>query len=337
MLVPSAPAPTPAALLAHLERLLVPPVAPPVPIAALIPQWDADRAVAQFSPRGRRRYVDQLGDLLATLGPRATTAALTASGIARHKAAMATRGCGGATINNALSAIRAFCQWGVREGHLLSDPTQQIAWVKVADPRVVWLRDADVQALLDALVPQPGTARAQWHGRRVRRAVLLKLYAGLRISEAAALRWEAIDMDARELRVIGGKGGKNRVVPIPAPLMAELDAVPDAERAGPVLPTWAGGALTVKSLAHDYERWLPRRLADAGASVAHVAAHQLRRAYATRLKRAGVDLDTIRRLLGHTSLETTQRYLAGGPDDGAQAVARLPAPDSWIDGDSKTR
>lgn len=328
-------------LKAEQHSVTLPPPPPPT-IADLVPLWDTEREIDGYSRRGRERYVDHLGDLLCTLGTEATADQLTTPAIERHKAVMHNRGCEGGTINNGLTAIRSFCGWCVKHGHLASDPTQQVSWVKVADPDVVHLRDQDLAELFAALeIPADArlTDHQRFHWNRSRRVVTLMLYAGVRIAEATRLTWEQIDLIARELHVIHGKGGRNRNLPIPQPLLDELERVPETERRGPLFPQTArkGAAETdqpiplasEKCLAHIFERWLPRRLKAYGAELEHVASHQLRRAFATALKRRGVDLDTIRRLLGHKSLETTQRYLAGGPEDGEEAVALLPGPSEW--------
>jgi integrase len=108
-----------------------------------------------------------------------------------------------------------------------------------------------------------------------------------------------------------------------------------------------GRPLGSKSLAHLFERELANLLLrpnDDGSlripdeiSVAverrrrsstadRITSHQLRRFYATLLKRRGVDLETIRRRLGHRHLNTTQRYLDGGPDEDSDEIFedRLP-------------
>jgi site-specific recombinase XerD len=117
-----------------------------------------------------------------------------------------------------------------------------------------------------------------------------------------------------------GKGGKDRSVPLHAILLAELAAAP------PHRPNWAvagkadGSGMTVKSMAHIFERWLPER----GLAI---SAHQLRHSFATELLRKRADIREIQELLGHESLETTQRYLALDPERLRAAVELLP--DEW--------
>jgi integrase/recombinase XerD len=156
------------------------------------------------------------------------------------------------------------------------------------------LAEAQVRRLLDG-VRNP-----------VHRACLAVMYAcGLRVSEATTLEVTAIDRARRVLHVIG-KGNKERLVPLPQPILDDLGRV------------W---------LTHHNRRWLfPNRRGDAplsqpvlGRSFADAAAaagipprvatlHTLRHSYATRLMENGVDLRVVQILLGHARIATTAIY-----------------------------
>ena len=149
--------------------------------------------------------------------------------------------------------------------------------------------------------PEELTAAKHFTWCRNRRAIFLMLFAGLRISEAAALRWRDVDLEGRYLVVRDGKGGKDRSVPLHPILLAELNKAP-AHR-----PNWAvagkadGSCMTVKSMAHIFERWLPER----GLTI---SAHQLCHSFATELLRKRADIREIQELLGHNSSRTTEIY-----------------------------
>ncbi|MCH1426075.1 MAG: tyrosine-type recombinase/integrase, partial [Alphaproteobacteria bacterium] len=138
-------------------------------------------------------------------------------------------------------------------------------------------------------------------------AVLMLLYgAGLRISEALALR--RADAPLGDWLSVFGKGGKTREVPV---LRAAAEAVDDylavcpfdAGTAGPLFVSSRGAALGPRAVQ--------RLVEDLRASLdlpAHVTPHALRHAFATHLLGNGGDLRAIQELLGHASLSTTQRY-----------------------------
>lgn len=139
----------------------------------------------------------------------------------------------------------------------------------------------------------------------VHRACLSLVYAcGLRISEAMALEIGAIDRASLTLRIIG-KGNKERRVPLPQPMLAELGRVWRTHRNRRWLfPNRAG----TRPVTYDV---LARTLAAAARAAGitrRVTPHMLRHSYATRLIENGIDLRTVQILLGHQSIATTAVY-----------------------------
>jgi integrase/recombinase XerC len=123
-----------------------------------------------------------------------------------------------------------------------------------------------------------------------------------------------VDLQLGDARV-WGKGGKERVVPLPAAARGALEAYLRERRRPGLLgePLFAslrapGGA--VRRLAdRDVRRILARRARLAGVAD-RVHPHRLRHSYATHLLDMGAGLREIQELLGHASLSTTQRYTA---------------------------
>jgi len=144
------------------------------------------------------------------------------------------------------------------------------------------------------------------------RAILLTCYgAGLRISEAIALKPSDVDSQRMLLRVEHGKGGKDRYAMLSPCLLEILRAYFRALRpTGPWLfPSWrpqkhftAGAVQTACR-----EAWKRSRLGK------HVTPHSLRHAFATHLLEAGTDTRVIQALLGHSRIDTTARYTAVSP------------------------
>jgi integron integrase len=170
--------------------------------------------------------------------------------------------------------------------------------------------------------------------------------AGLRLQECLALRVKDIDFDRAVIGICGGKGGKDRLVMLPAPLYVRLKRqltnvhilwaedrargiagveVPYAlDRKYPrVAESWAwfwvfpAGTLTVDPRSgalrrpHQHPHALGRTLAAASrkASITkRVTAHTLRHSFATHLLESGVDIRRIQELLGHRDLGTTMIY-----------------------------
>lgn len=267
--------------------------------------------IAELRSHGLRarsiaRYGEHFDALAAHLGDDATIADLTGPAIARWQRQQADAGRAPATIAGALTVVRKLARFLLREGLIAADPTIHVRWPKRRQtaPRAL-SRDAVRRFWRAIAVPADIHGAELYKWRRNRRACLLMLCAGLRIAEVAALVWSDVDLELAQLTVRDGKGGKDRTLPLEKRLAASLAEVPIEKRLDDahVIDVERGrGFSSPKALAHIFERWLPRLGID-------ITAHQLRHTFATELLRNGVDLETIRQLLGHSSLETTQRYL----------------------------
>jgi site-specific recombinase XerD len=144
------------------------------------------------------------------------------------------------------------------------------------------------------------------------RAILLIGYgAGLRISEAIALKPSDIDSRRMLLRVEHGKGGKDRYAMLSPCLLEILRTYFRIFRPSPpwLFPSWRPhkhvSAGAVQTACH--EAWKRSGLGK------HVSPHTLRHAFATHLLESGVDTRVIQALLGHTRIDTTARYTAVSP------------------------
>lgn len=270
---------------------------------------------------GVRRYVDQAQRFIAFLGDGAEPEAITYRSVVHYRVFMMKRGCKGATIGNALTAVRSLAKWLVLEGLLDKDPTQGVKWPRREDPVVRALSNSDLSQLTSAIVvPEGLSTEEEFYWRRNRLVILLMLYTGLRISEASSLLWRDVYLDDRMLVVQRGKGGRRRELPIHPTLLEELRQVSVRRPSWPVVGSIEHQALTPKSMAHIFERWLPR-------FEVYITAHQLRRTFATQLLRRGATLRDIQLLLGHRSLKTTASYLGVSTQDLEDGLNLLPM--SW--------
>ena len=146
------------------------------------------------------------------------------------------------------------------------------------------------------------------------RALLEFLYGtGARISEVVGLARDDVDLTARTVTILRGKGGKTRLVPLGGYAAAAVEAYlvrarPGLAEAGTGTPAVflnaRGGRLSRQSA------WtILRRAADAaGLNATHMSPHVLRHSYATHLLDGGADVRVVQELLGHASVTTTQIY-----------------------------
>lgn len=287
-------------------------------IRATLPAYARALAGRKLAPWTIHSYTRDVAAFAAHLGDDALGHVTTAA-IEDWQATVAA-GWSPATVAKGLSAIRSHCRWCVQHGYRADDPTLHIVWPRADEPLPRALTSEELRVLEGALaIPADLTGAARWRRARDVRAILLMLYAGLRLSEAAHLRWRNVDLVRGSIRVIdGAKGGRHRAVALHARLGSALEAVPLVERR----PEWAvvglpdGAAMCPKALAHLFERWL--------AETIRISAHQLRHSFATQMLWHGADILHIQELLGHASLDTTRRYLRLDTDRLKESVARIP-------------
>ncbi len=214
-------------------------------------------------------------------------------------ASLHARGLDAVSVGRKLAAIRSLYRFLARRGAVRRNPAREVRAPRPARKLVTFLPMAEAEAVVDGRAVA-GSARE----RDV--AVLELLYAtGLRVSELCGLDLDALDRDARTVRVLG-KGSKERIVPYGAAAARALDAYV-ARRApaarGPVFVNQRGGRLTPRSI-----HTIVRRAVRAAGVTRRVSPHTLRHTFATHLLDGGADLRMIQELLGHSRLSTTQRY-----------------------------
>jgi site-specific recombinase XerD len=158
---------------------------------------------------------------------------------------------------------------------------------------------------LEALLTAPTPPRE--------RAFLMTVYAaGLRLSEAIHLQVRDIDRARMQLRVRHGKGGKERVLPLSPRLLQELHAYWLAQRAGRPghdSPWLFLGAKSDQPINKATGQNIYYRAVKKSGVRRKGGIHLLRHSYATHCIESGLELTLVQRLLGHSSLLTTARYL----------------------------
>lgn len=209
------------------------------------------------------------------------------------------------TANRRLAALRRFYAWSLRERRSEHDPCLTLVAAKQPPRLPRTLSEGQVEALLRA--PDTDSAR----GLRDR-AMLETLYAtGLRVSELVGVRVLDASLNEGVVRVVLGKGGKDRLVPLGAEAAHWIDAY--LRRARPeLLGGRVSDALFVTARAQPMTRqafWqLVKKYARQADIHAPLSPHVLRHAFATHLLNHGADLRVVQMLLGHADISTTQIY-----------------------------
>lgn len=204
----------------------------------------------------------------------------------------------------ALSCLRGFYSYCLRENLLSANPTATIASPKQGRPLPNSLTETEVEKLL--MAPDIATAIG------VRDKTMLELlYAtGLRVSELVGLGLSQINLRQGVVRV-RGKGDKERLVPIGDEAQYWLVLYLRTARAeilagrmsDVLFPSSRGRQMTRQTFWHRLKHWA----AVAGLEKP-LSPHVLRHAFATHLLNHGADLRVVQLLLGHSDLSTTQIY-----------------------------
>jgi integrase/recombinase XerD len=209
------------------------------------------------------------------------------------------------SANRRRTVFKRFFQWALREHVVTADPSRLLPTAKQPPRFPKTLSEAQVEALINA--PDLDTPL----GLRDRAMIELMYASGLRVSEIVALKTVEVGLNEGVVRVIGGKGGKDRLVPFGAEAGDWLrrylrDSRPTllGERTADALfVTTRGDGMTRQAFWHLIKRYALR--ADIRAPL---SPHTLRHAFATHLLNHGADLRVVQMLLGHADISTTQIY-----------------------------
>ncbi|MFT4212544.1 MAG: site-specific tyrosine recombinase XerD [Microbacterium sp.] len=209
------------------------------------------------------------------------------------------------------SSVRGLHRFLVGEGLLVSDPTAKLRPPKLPRRLPKALTIDQVERLLDAAGPAPGTDTVADVAGLRDRALLELLYAtGARVSEVVQL--DVDDLAHGDVLRVRGKGSKERIVPVGSYARAAVDAY--LARARPALAVLGRGTprlflgLRGAPLSRQSAWAVMQQAADAAGLTAHVSPHTLRHSFATHLLQGGADVRVVQELLGHASVATTQIY-----------------------------
>jgi len=209
------------------------------------------------------------------------------------------------TANRRLAVLRRYYAWALRTHRVARDPCLTLHAAKQPPRLPKTLSEAQVEALLSA--PDARTDL----GLRDRAMIELLYATGLRVSELVGLRVLDVSLGEGVVRVVHGKGGKDRLVPLGAEAAHWLDLYLAQSRPS-LLGKRPCDALFVTGRAAGMTRqafWLLiRKYALIAGVRAPLSPHVLRHAFATHLLNHGADLRVVQMLLGHADISTTQIY-----------------------------
>ena len=225
-----------------------------------------------------------------------------------------------------MSALSSFCRYLVKEGKLKFNPVRTLTRPKVEKRLPECFREEAMQAYFDKTREEASSEYLvafkenldndngkKLYQQRLARLIISILYdTGLRRSELIGLKIENVDFARQTLKVVG-KGNKMREIPLLDSLCQEILLYLEAVEAlvcgkrslkEPLLVTFRGRPLYPVYV----DRTVKAELGDVKGITGRKSPHVLRHSIATELMNEGTDLNSIKEMLGHSSLATTQVY-----------------------------
>jgi integrase/recombinase XerD len=210
------------------------------------------------------------------------------------------------TANRRLTVFKRFYRHALRINLVKSDPCIGLRAAKQALRFPKTLSEDQVNALLNA--PDIDTAL----GLRDRTMLELMYASGLRVSEIVSLKTVALGLNEGVVRVVNGKGGKERLVPFGGEagqwLRRYLSDARTLLLEGKTTDAVFVGRHTGSGLTRQAFWALIKRYATVANIPVALSPHTLRHAFATHLLNHGADLRVVQLLLGHADISTTQIY-----------------------------
>ena len=208
-----------------------------------------------------------------------------------------------ATVNRGLSAVKTFYRFALSRKLVEKDPAHGIIGPKKSKPLPQYVREGDMNRLLDEYLQGN-----EYNKVRARTIIIVFYETGIRLAELIGLNDEDVDFDSMQLKVTG-KRDKQRIVPFGAEMAEALQQYmalrdTEVERQEPGLFLGNKG----RRVSREMVRNLVKQSLSEVTTLKKRSPHVLRHSFATAMLNNGAGLESVKKLLGHESLETTEIY-----------------------------
>ncbi|XZF12473.1 tyrosine-type recombinase/integrase [Chitinophagaceae bacterium MMS25-I14] len=208
------------------------------------------------------------------------------------------------TINRKISSVQSFFKYLLKQGILDKNPARQLHALRKAERLPSFLKETETEHLLEEMAFEPG-----FKGFTDRMICELLYQTGIRRNELLQLKDSDIEWSLCQVRVLG-KGNKERLLPVSAQLLQDLQAYIQARNEAGL--NASGNLLVLESGMPLYAgyvyRIVKKYLTATGSTLTKRSPHVLRHTFATHLLTNGANIQAIKDLLGHSSLAATQIY-----------------------------
>ena len=206
-----------------------------------------------------------------------------------------------ATLNRELACLKHMFSKAIEWKLYTSNPVKSVKLFKEHNQRLRYLTVGEVHRLIGELPVH------------LKPVVQCALHTGMRRGEILGLKWDDIDLKQRLIFVRNSKNGEGREIPVAVELLRELRPL---RKTGEYVFSFDGHS-RIQSIRTGFENATKR------AGISDFTFHDLRHTFASHLVMSGVDLLTVKELLGHKSINMTLRYSHLSPDHKRNAVDLL--------------
>jgi len=210
------------------------------------------------------------------------------------------------TVNRGLQILKRMFNLAIDWGYAADNPVRKVRMFSEKDSLKERILTPEEESRLLDVCPD-----------HLKPIVIMALHTGMRRGEVLALRWSAVDFDGRTIKVVKSKSGAQRLVYINDVLLGWLRR------------QWASGPASEFVFSNFRTRQPFVEVGKAFRRACRVAGiqglrfHDLRHSFASRLIEAGVDIITVKELLGHSSVKITERYTHTRGELKRRAVEKL--------------
>lgn len=226
--------------------------------------------------------------------------------IEKYRAERLKTGVSKSTVNREITIMKKMFNLAIDWNLANTNPVAKVKLFSEKDTQKERILSKEEEAALLAKCPD-----------YLRPIVIVALNTGMRRGEILNLRWKQIDFERRQIKIVQTKSGKHRVIPVNDVLFQELMKIKKANQIGEYVFSNPKTGLPYIEVKKSFKNACRK------AGIEDLRFHDLRHTFATRLIASGVDIVTIRDLLGHFSVRITQRYTHSNQNQMRAAVQLL--------------